>query len=659
MANSSIQPPKSESSTEPSNKPSVGIFSGFGEWVDRVFDWIPKSPNLFPSKNKEKNSNQTKDKKIDQNKDKTLARFSGKPMKFLLFEIAPEHWWLYALIVLIQLVNALISVAPSFLLGTLAQWLQKGTGTLNDILSLGAMIVMFFMISDAFGSLVGYLNNMRKARTSRLARMRLFEYTLGQSYNFFTKTLSGKLAGRLNQIGDSINETGWCSILIFGEGFLKLFIAGTLLATIDWHLTVVFSIWMIGYYLHVTRKMMSLRGYHKEVSNNRSNTNGQAVDSITNFPIIFSNGGGLSEIERLDDYSKIEAEAVMQAAHGEYRALNTRTNWFGFLGIALLITVWALSTVGHFPIGNVTMVFVLWMYCTGLGWINWVIGGLLWNHAQAQEQLESILEPYTVLEAKEPHDIPFTTPTIDVKSLYFSYQEGTPIFKNLNLTINPREKVGIVGRSGSGKSTFISLLLRYYDPQEGGIFYNGVDLKTIRRTSLQELVSVVPQDPSLFHRSVIDNVRFVKPTATLEEVEEACRKAFAHDFVKTLPKGYETIVGERGVKLSVGQRQRIAIARAILKNSPFIIFDEATAALDSESEAAIQKAIGSLFADKSCIVIAHRLSTLRSMDRILVFDKGHIIEDGTPAELEQKEGGLYAKLWKLQSKGFIGDEISA
>jgi ABC-type multidrug transport system fused ATPase/permease subunit len=243
--------------------------------------------------------------------------------------------------------------------------------------------------------------------------------------------------------------------------------------------------------------------------------------------------------------------------------------------------------------------------------------------------------------------------TIDLDSVDFSY-EGNDVFKEFNLSILDGQKIGLVGQSGAGKSTLVSLLLRLYDIQSGTIKIDGQNISEVTQESLRRNIAVIPQDTSLFHRSLMDNIRYGNLDASDDAVIEAAKKAHAHDFIMDLPDAYDTMVGERGVKLSGGQRQRIAIARAILKDAPILILDEATSALDSESERLIQDSLRTLMDGKTVIAIAHRLSTISHLDRLIVMDKGQIIEDGTHENL-LNQNGQYAKLWSMQSGGFLGD----
>ncbi len=252
--------------------------------------------------------------------------------------------------------------------------------------------------------------------------------------------------------------------------------------------------------------------------------------------------------------------------------------------------------------------------------------------------------------------IKVTKGKIQFQKVHFQYENAARLFSDKSVTIQPGQKVGLVGYSGSGKTTFVNLILRLYDIQSGHILIDGQNIATVTQESLRKEIALIPQDPTLFHRSLMENIRYGQPEATDEDVMVAAQKAHAHEFIMNLPDGYHTLVGERGIRLSGGQRQRVAIARAILKNAPILILDEATSALDSITEAQIQESLAILMGGRTTLVIAHRLSTLLNMDRLLIFDQGKVIEDGTHKSLIEKKG-LYQSLWKAQVGGFLPDTV--
>jgi ATP-binding cassette subfamily B protein len=270
----------------------------------------------------------------------------------------------------------------------------------------------------------------------------------------------------------------------------------------------------------------------------------------------------------------------------------------------------------------------------------------------------------TIIRSHEITDLPDARPAViargavELEHVTFAYPGGTTVFEDLSVRIPAGQRVGLVGYSGSGKSTFVSLILRLYEPQSGRVLIDGVDVRQVTQESLHAQLGLIPQDPSLFHRSLMDNIRYGREGASDEEVIDAARKAHAHEFIRNAPGGYAALVGERGIKLSGGQRQRIAIARVVLKNAPILILDEATSSLDSLTERAIQETLSDLMRGRTVLVVAHRLSTISHLDRILVFDGGRIVEDGSHAEL-LAAGGLYETLWMRQAGGFLPERSAS
>jgi ATP-binding cassette subfamily B protein len=293
---------------------------------------------------------------------------------------------------------------------------------------------------------------------------------------------------------------------------------------------------------------------------------------------------------------------------------------------------------------------------TEVGHITWHTMGQVdeFNEAvgKCKQCLSRLIVPQEIQDKEGATSLVTTKGQITFSKVKFHYKGASPLFQNKSVTIKAGQKVGLVGYSGSGKSTFVNLILRFYDVTEGQIFIDEQDVRDVTQESLYNNIAMIPQDPTLFHRTLMENIRYGRTEASDDEVREAARRAHAHDFIQALPQGYDSLVGERGVKLSGGQRQRIAVARAILKNAPILILDEATSQLDSVTERLIQDALWELMENKTTLVIAHRLSTLLHMDRILVFDHGKIVEDGTHQEL-LAQAGIYKTLWETQVDGFL------
>jgi ATP-binding cassette subfamily B multidrug efflux pump len=329
-------------------------------------------------------------------------------------------------------------------------------------------------------------------------------------------------------------------------------------------------------------------------------------------------------------------------------------------------TAIALWTHGYVTVGTVAMALPLaWQIVNISGWVAWQVTSIFENIGVVQEGMMTIARPITLLDQPDAKDLVVTRGEIAFEDVRFGYGHESDVIDGFTLTIAPGEKIGLIGRSGAGKSTIVNLLLRFFDLEDGRIRIDGQDIAGVTQESLRAQISMVTQDTSLLHRSIAENIRYGKPAASDAAVVEAAKLAHAHEFILNLEdwknrRGYAAHVGERGVKLSGGQRQRIAIARVILKDAPILVLDEATSALDSEVEAAIQQSLGTLMAGKTVIAIAHRLSTIARMDRLVVIEQGRIVEQGTHAAL-LRLGGHYAALWRRQSGGFIdaGDAQAA
>ena len=293
------------------------------------------------------------------------------------------------------------------------------------------------------------------------------------------------------------------------------------------------------------------------------------------------------------------------------------------------------------------------MLLSELGSLSRVSTSFFQNLGELKSNIDLIYKPIEIQDKENAYALKIKSPSIEYQDITFSYIKEKEVFKNLNISIKPYQKIGLVGSSGSGKSSLINLLLRSYAPEKGKILIDNQDISDITEFSLHKNISYVPQDVTLFNRSLLENLKITKPKASNDEIINACKLAHIHDTIMELKNGYDSIVGERGILLSGGERQRIAIARAILQDAPILILDEATSALDSEAEFAIQQALSNLMQNKTVIAIAHRLSTLRSMDRIIVLDNGQIIEDDTPKNLLKKKNGTFKHFYSLQADGYL------
>ncbi len=309
---------------------------------------------------------------------------------------------------------------------------------------------------------------------------------------------------------------------------------------------------------------------------------------------------------------------------------------------------------GDIQVGDFAFILTLSMFITNQ---VWQIGTQMLEFSKAigecRQAMSYMITPHDIQDIDQAKPLTVTHGSIVFDRVDFSYENSHALFHQLNVTIKPGQRVGLVGHSGGGKSSFVKLILRLIDIQSGSIIIDGQDIKAVQQRSLRQQITTIPQDTELFHRSILDNIRFAKPDATEDEVIHAAKQAHCHEFIMALPEKYQSLVGERGVKLSGGQKQRIAIARAFLKNSSILLIDEATSALDSKTEQDIQQGLHDIMINKTAIVVAHRLSTLKDVDRILVFDQGKIIQDGSLAELMADKKGHFYTLWQMQSSGFL------
>jgi ATP-binding cassette subfamily B multidrug efflux pump len=437
--------------------------------------------------------------------------------------------------------------------------------------------------------------------------------------------------------------------------------AAVIFFDLDWRLLIPLLIWLAGFLGMVWFFVPRLIKRATTVSEARSLLTGRIVDSYTNILTVKL----FAHTEGEDAYAK-------EAISDHLEKLKIELRWI--TGMEML--QWVLT--GMLITGTTGLSLWLWSrdaislgaiaVTTGLvirinnmaGWIMWVITAIFENVGTVQEGMEAISKPWTVVDAPEARPLCVTRGEIRYQNVRFHYGRDSGLIEDLALIIKPGEKVGVVGPSGAGKSTLINILLRFHDLESGRILVDGQDIARVTQDSLRAQIGLVTQDTSLLHRSVRDNIRYGKPDASDEEVIAAARKAHAHEFILDLEdykgrRGYDAQVGERGVKLSGGQRQRIAIARVLLKDAPILILDEATSALDSEVEAAIQEQLYNLMANKTVIAIAHRLSTISAMDRLIIMEKGRVVEDGSHEALVTR-GGLYASLWARQSGGFLFEE---
>jgi ATP-binding cassette, subfamily B, multidrug efflux pump len=496
-------------------------------------------------------------------------------------------------------------------------------------------------------------------------------YVLRQSLGFFQNDFAGRVATRVIQVGPAVRDVAanTCDVVVWVVvhwiGAVILFFAA------DWRLAIPLLVWLAGYVVALFYFVPKIEKRSAEMSEARSMLTGRIVDSYTNMATVKL----FAHTEREDAYAKGAFTEFLDRYKQQLR-LNSimEVSLWTLNGIVLVVTTWLaiwLWTKGLVTVGAIALVTGLIIRLMNMsGWFMWTLAGIFDNIGVVQESMMAISRPHEVVDKAQAPVLHVPKGEITFDHVAFRYgrvsridETRGSVIEDLSLTIKPGEKVGLVGRSGAGKSTLVNLLLRFYDLEGGRILIDGQDIAGVQQDTLRANIGMVTQDTSLLHRSVLDNILYGRPEAGEPAAIAAAKRAQAHEFILGLEdqrerRGYAAHVGERGVKLSGGQRQRIAIARVLLKDAPILILDEATSALDSEVEAAIQEQFQNLMAGKTVIAIAHRLSTIAAMDRLIILDKGRVIEDGSHAELIAR-GGLYAGLWARQSGGFLGKEDGA
>lgn len=521
----------------------------------------------------------------------------------------------------------------------------------------GSLIVLNFIVFDNFTWRgMDYINYKYQGEIKNKIIKSTFENILGGSHQFFQENLAGRISNQILTLADNIEIILHRIVIDFIRGASLLLMSFAVSFSVNPTFCLILAIWFVCFSTVSVWLSKRLVHFADSYAENESLVSGQLVDAITNHSNIRIFSRKIYELARLNNFQNNLLRAFKKQ-EGYIMILSSLQG--GMIAIMMGFSVYFLVhfyRLGLVSIGDFALILGLSMELGHMMWYTMQrVDDFNKAYGKCKQSLSALMIPQDVKD--KPNAIPLhcVDGKITFDNVQFQYKGTEPLFENKSIEIPAGQKVGLVGFSGGGKSTFVNLILRLYDVTDGAILIDGQDIRNVTQESLRQKIGMIPQDPTLFNRSLMDNIRYGRVDATDEEVIEAAKKAHSHEFIIKLPLGYDSLVGERGVKLSGGQRQRIAIARAFLKNAPILILDEATSQLDSVTESLIQKSFSELMQNKTTIVIAHRLSTLLHMDRILVFDKGEIVEDGTHSELLAK-GGLYKQLWDAQVGGFLVDE---
>ena len=608
--------------------------------LNKIFSWFENRLNPYP--------------------DQSPKTPENGLFRFIWSSIEGMKGWILLLAVL-TIGNGVMEAMLFQFMGLLVDWLGAYTPTTlwqekgHLLMGMGGLLV--FSIVWLFLASSVRLQTLQGVFPMRL-RWNFHRLMLGQSLSFYQDEFAGRVSAKVMQTALAVRDT----VLTIADMLVYVVVyfvtSGLVLASLDSWFLVPFFVWIVFFITILRLLIPRLSKTAQRQADARSLMTGRITDAYSNIATVklFSHGA------REAGYAKRSMEEFMVTVHAQMRlatsldSLTYINNVVLILSTAIIgVLLWQQGLVG---VGAIATSTAMALRVHGLSrWIMWESARLFENIGTVNDGMNTLTKPQTILDKPNCPPLNVTRGEIKFNDLSFAYNPAKPLLGHFNLTIKPGEKVGLIGRSGAGKSTIVNLLLRFYEAQQGTITIDGQNIMDVQQESLRSQIGLVTQDTSLLHRSVRDNIVYGRPSATEQEMFDAAERAEAADFIPFLSdaqgrKGYDAHVGERGVKLSGGQRQRIAIARVMLKDAPILLLDEATSALDSEVEAAIQESLDKMMENKTVIAIAHRLSTIAAMDRLIVLDHGQIVEQGTHAEL-LAQNGLYAKLWQHQSGGFL------
>lgn len=570
--------------------------------------------------------------------------------------------WILLLTILVVGIGVMEAVLFQFM-GILVDWLAQYSPQQlwqeKNIQLLAMAGLLLFSILWSFIAANVHLQTLQGVFPMRL-RWNFHRLMLGQSLGFYQDEFAGRVSAKVMQTALAVRDTVLAIADVMTYVTVYFITSGAVLMTLDGWFVLPFIIWLIVFAIILKIFIPKLAYTAERQADARSLMTGRITDAYANITTVKLFSHGLREAS----YAKRSMQEFMVTVHAQMRLATSLETLTYFTNILLTLSTAILGlwlwSVGKTGVGAIATAIAMALRVNNLSrWIMWEAARLFENIGTVNDGMHTLSKPHTIVDKSNATDLTVTNGEIKFENVNFAYEAEKPLLSNFNLTIKPGEKVGLIGRSGAGKSTIVNLLLRFYEANQGNITIDGQNICDVRQESLRSQIGLVTQDTSLLHRSVRENIIYGRPSATEAEMISAAERAEAAGFIPTLSDaqgrhGYDAHVGERGVKFSGGQRQRIAIARVMLKDAPILLLDEATSALDSEVEAAIQKSLDKMMENKTVIAIAHRLSTIAAMDRLIVLDQGQIVEQGTHTELLEKNG-LYAKLWKHQSGGFLSE----
>jgi ATP-binding cassette subfamily B protein len=580
------------------------------------------------------------------------------PLRFVGFFLREFRWW-YLGMVLFETLNSSCGILIPYAMAKIIRAVTGGHAggpllsgpLLHPLLLFGGLAVLEVLASRA----AGYCQVTVGPRQRHAVTRALYAYLQHHSHRYLHNDFAGALAHKISETSLGVSQIVWAVLFDFWPMAIVFIVATVVLWSAYPGLAVLTGLWAVCFvslsWLLATRA----RPFAVTAAAARSNTTGRVVDAVANLTSTRLFARLRFERGYLDRQLNREMLTIRRSNH-----YAEGVRWFQFTAALILkigtlyyaLRLWShgVISVAEFVMAATTALLIInearnlsRRFLDFFEYVGNVTNGV-----------RTIVRPHEIVDLPGATAAHITRGAIELQHVTFAYEGGAPVFHDLSVRIPAGQRVGLVGYSGSGKSTFVSLILRLYEPQSGRVLIDGSDIRQFTLESLHAHLGLIPQDPSLFHRSLMENIRYGRQGASDEQVIAAARKAHAHEFIQNVPGGYAALVGERGIKLSGGQRQRVAIARVVLKDAPILILDEATSSLDSVTEKAIQDTLGELMRKRTVLVVAHRLSTIAHLDRILVFNAGRIVEDGSHAQL-LAAGGLYETLWTRQAGGFLPD----